>query len=32
MTLKADKESWGDYTEPQLYEMITDIYSYVPVV
>ena len=29
MTLKADNESWGDYTESQLYEMITDIYTYV---
>jgi hypothetical protein len=29
LTLKADNESWGDYTESQLYEMITEIYSYV---
>ncbi|KAI9449938.1 linoleate diol synthase [Lactarius psammicola] len=29
LTLKADSESWGDYTEPQLYEMITDIYSFL---
>ena len=29
MTLEADKESLGDYTESQLYDMITDIYSYV---
>ncbi|KAH9008805.1 hypothetical protein EDB84DRAFT_1446700 [Lactarius hengduanensis] len=27
LTLKADSESWGDYTEPELYEMITDIYT-----
>ncbi|KAH9056259.1 linoleate diol synthase [Lactarius vividus] len=27
LTLKADSESFGDYTEPELYEMITDIYS-----
>ncbi|KAH8993660.1 cytochrome P450 [Lactarius deliciosus] len=27
LTLKADSESLGDYTEPELYEMITDIYS-----
>ncbi|KAH8992739.1 linoleate diol synthase [Lactarius deliciosus] len=27
LTLKEDSEAWGDYTEPQLYEMITDIYS-----
>ncbi|KAN0138081.1 hypothetical protein V8E53_003970 [Lactarius tabidus] len=27
LTLKADNESWGDYTESQLYEMITEIYS-----
>ena len=29
MTLKTGNELWGDYTESQLYEMITDIYSYV---
>ncbi|KAH9056263.1 linoleate diol synthase [Lactarius vividus] len=29
LTLKEDSESWGDYTEPQLYEMITDIYSFL---
>ena len=29
MTLKEDNESKGDYTERQLYDMITDIYSYV---
>ena len=32
MTLKADNESLGEsggYTEPQLYEMITNVYSYV---
>ncbi|KAI9435341.1 linoleate diol synthase [Lactarius indigo] len=27
LTLKADSESWGDYTEPELYGIITDIYS-----
>lgn len=29
MTLKADEQSPGDYTESQLYTMVTDIYSYV---
>ncbi|KAH8997828.1 linoleate diol synthase [Lactarius hatsudake] len=29
LTLKEDSEAWGDYTEPQLYEMITDIYSFL---
>ncbi|KAF8473705.1 linoleate diol synthase [Russula ochroleuca] len=29
LTLKADDDSWGDYTEPQLYDMITDIYSFL---
>ena len=24
-----DNESWGDYTESELYEMMTDVYSYV---
>jgi hypothetical protein len=27
--LKVDEHSPGDYTEAQLYGMITDIYSYV---
>ena len=27
--MKTDDESWGDYTEPQLYEMMTDVYAYV---
>jgi hypothetical protein len=30
--LRADEDSLGDYTESQLYEMITDIYSYAPLV
>ncbi|KAH9986089.1 linoleate diol synthase [Russula compacta] len=29
LTLKADDESWGDYTESQLYEIITEIYSFL---
>ncbi|KAI9509771.1 linoleate diol synthase [Russula earlei] len=29
LTLKADEGSSGDYTESQLYEMITDIYSFL---
>jgi linoleate 10R-lipoxygenase len=29
LTLKADKDSLGDYTEPQLYEMITDVYAFL---
>jgi len=29
LTLKADEHAWGDYTESQLYEMITDIYSFL---
>jgi len=29
LTLKADEDSSGDYTESQLYDMITDIYSYL---
>ena len=29
MTLKSDKEPWGDYTERELYDMITDVYAYV---
>jgi len=29
LTLKVDKDSPGDYTESQLYEMITDIYSFL---
>ena len=29
MTLKTDKEPWGDYTERELYGMITDVYAYV---
>ncbi|KAI0291817.1 linoleate diol synthase [Russula brevipes] len=29
LTLKADEDSWGDYTESELYEMITDIYSFL---
>jgi hypothetical protein len=29
LSLKADNESGGDYTERELYDMITDIYAYV---
>ncbi|KAI0260103.1 linoleate diol synthase [Gloeopeniophorella convolvens] len=29
LTLKADKESWGNYTEAELYEIVTDIYSFL---
>ncbi|KAH9973453.1 linoleate diol synthase [Lactifluus volemus] len=29
LTLKADEDSLGDYTESQLYEMITEIYSFL---
>ncbi|KAN0138085.1 hypothetical protein V8E53_003974 [Lactarius tabidus] len=29
LTLKASNESGGDYTESQLYDMITDIYSFL---
>ncbi|KAI0269044.1 linoleate diol synthase [Russula aff. rugulosa BPL654] len=29
LTLKVDDDSWGDYTESQLYDMITDIYSFL---
>jgi len=29
LTLKADEQSPGDYTESQLYKMVTDIYSFL---
>lgn len=29
LSLKTDERSHGDYTESQLYQMTTDIYSYV---
>jgi hypothetical protein len=29
LTVKSHKDAWGDYTESQLYEVITEIYSYV---
>jgi hypothetical protein len=29
LSLKADKESGGDYTERELYDMITDVYAYL---
>ncbi|KAF8265060.1 linoleate diol synthase [Lactarius quietus] len=29
LTLKANNDAFGDYTEPELYGMITDIYSFL---